>query len=178
MLDHWSERYDDAPLHPASQPPERVQDLARIATRLFCSQLTRSRQSCSLAVGSMLDAECSASFDEVRFVMPPLGSIRLRPARWITFASLLWRMGYVRRMELHCAVKLRAEVGADLLVAAAREASGPVVLFGHGTMNRFLRTALRDRGWHPATTSFNVHGYWGWSRHVAGADISHLIDRP
>lgn len=83
-------------------------------------------------------------------------------------AGIFWRFGYSRGVESRSAVKSRAEAGADLLVTAALKEEAPVVLFGHGTINRFLMGALQSRGWSRAASCANSGGYWGWSHYVAG----------
>ena len=101
--------------------------------------------------------------------MPPLRSVRVPPARWVTMAGLFWRCGYSRGVESRSAVRSRAEAGVDLLVTAAQGEEAPIVLFGHGAINRFLKRALQRRGWFRAASCANAGGYWGWSRHSLGS---------
>jgi len=100
--------------------------------------------------------------------MPPLRSLRISPARWVTMSGVFWRFGYSRGVESRAAVRSRAQAGVNLLVEAARGEQAPVVLFGHGAINRFLMGALQSRGWVRAASCANARGYWGWSHFVAG----------
>lgn len=167
-FEQWTRSYDMAPLQDTSQPPEDVRHFAARASRLFCSTLARSRQSCSLAAGEERQAESSPLFNEVKLVMPPLRNVRIPPARWVTMSGIFWRFGYSRGVETRSAVRSRAEAGVNLLVTAAQREQAPVVLFGHGAINRFLMGALQSRGWIRAASCANAGGYWGWSHFVAG----------
>jgi broad specificity phosphatase PhoE len=164
-FEQWTRGYDVAPLQDTSQPPAEVRRFATEASRLFCSTLARSLQSCSLAAGEERRAESSPLFNEVRLVMPPLRKLRFPPARWVSMAGIFWRCGYSRGVESRSAVRSRAEAGVDLLVTAALEEKAPIVLFGHGAINRFLKRALLRRGWGLAASCANAGDYWGWSKH-------------
>jgi broad specificity phosphatase PhoE len=163
----WTNRYDAARLVSASPVPAEVVNIATNASRIFCSSLSRSRASCDMASGVAGQVECSSLFDEVRLVMPPLAFVRFSPARWVTLSGIMWRLGYCRGVENRNAVRARAGAAVDLLIAAAQEDLAPVVLFGHGAMNRFLRKALQVRGWQTTEASAGEGDYLGWSRHEA-----------
>jgi broad specificity phosphatase PhoE len=166
MFEQWTRSYDLAPLQDTSQPPAEVRHFAAEASRLFCSTLARSLESCSLAAGEARSAESSPLFNEVKLVMPPLRSLRISPSRWVTMAGIFWRFGYSRGVESRSAVRSRAEAGAELLVTAALREQAPVVLFGHGAINRFLMAALQRQGWVRAASCANSRGYWGWTHYV------------
>jgi broad specificity phosphatase PhoE len=168
LFERWTHQYDAAPLQDTSLPPAEVQHFAAGASRIFCSTLSRSHQSCLRAVGDQRRAEQSSLFNEIRLVMPPLRAIRTRPARWVTIAGVFWRLGYSQGVESRSAVRSRAEAGVDLLVKAAQEEESPIMLFGHGAMNGFLKSTLLRRGWLHAASCANPGGYWGWSHYSRG----------
>lgn len=162
----WTRAYDKASLLADSVPSDDIRSLTKNAAKLFCSDLFRSSQSCLLSANAEPDAECSSLFNEVRLVIPPLGAFRFRPGHWVSLAGLFWRLGYARGVETRSAVRARAKAAVDVLISTALQNGAPVVLFGHGAMNKFLRRELASRGWTQAASSREGH-YWGWTRHVA-----------
>lgn len=54
--------------------------------------------------------------------------------------------------------KKRAAQAAGILIKRARETNGPVLLMGHGVMNRLIAKELMSQGWE--VHSRPGQGYW------------------
>jgi broad specificity phosphatase PhoE len=84
---------------------------------------------------------------------------KLPPHVWAAFFRLLWLLGYARGADTVQATRTRAKAAAGQLIAAAR--TGPVVLVGHGIMNRLIAKELLGSGWVAATRHAST--YWSTS---------------
>lgn len=98
---------------------------------------------------------------------------RLPPALWAGFFRLLWLCGYARGADSIDATRMRAREAADRLVSMA--ADGPVLLVGHGIMNRLIARELVERGW--SAPEKHNNGHWGASEYVLKADASSRLHR-
>ncbi|MED5614071.1 histidine phosphatase family protein [Janthinobacterium sp. P210005] len=64
---------------------------------------------------------------------------------WAAIFRLLWLFGYARGSDSLQITRRRARAAAERLVALA--ARGPVLLVGHGIMNRLIGKELQALGW-------------------------------
>ena len=64
---------------------------------------------------------------------------------WAAIFRLLWLFGYARGSDSLQTTRRRARAAAERLVALA--ARGPVLLVGHGIMNRLIGKELQALGW-------------------------------
>ncbi|PHV26867.1 histidine phosphatase family protein [Janthinobacterium sp. BJB426] len=64
---------------------------------------------------------------------------------WAVIFRLLWLFGYARGADSLAITRRRARAAAERLVALA--ANGPVLLVGHGIMNRLIGKELQALGW-------------------------------
>ena len=69
----------------------------------------------------------------------------LPPEAWAVIFRLLWLFGYARGSDSLTITRQRAKAAAERLVALA--AKGPVLLVGHGIMNRLIGKELQALGW-------------------------------
>ena len=69
----------------------------------------------------------------------------LPPEAWAVIFRLLWLFGYARGADSLTITRQRARAAAERLVALA--AKGPVLLVGHGIMNRLIGKELQALGW-------------------------------
>ena len=69
----------------------------------------------------------------------------LPPEAWAVIFRLLWLCGYARGSDSLTLTRQRAKAAAERLVALA--AKGPVLLVGHGIMNRLIGKELQTLGW-------------------------------
>ena len=71
---------------------------------------------------------------------------------------IMWFCGISRNVEPLGIAKQRAVQAADILVTSVKEANGPVLLMGHGVMNRLIAKELVSMGWKEYRRLGN--GYW------------------
>ena len=83
----------------------------------------------------------------------------LPPRLWAAVFRLLWLLGYARGSDSVRAAQSRARAATRRLVAMAQE--GPVLLIGHGIMNRLIAKELLALGW--AQRGKHASGYWSTS---------------
>jgi broad specificity phosphatase PhoE len=69
----------------------------------------------------------------------------LPPEAWAVIFRILWLFGYARGADSLTITRRRARAAAERLVALA--AKGPVLLVGHGIMNRLIGKELQALGW-------------------------------
>lgn len=70
----------------------------------------------------------------------------------------MWLCGLSRNAERPAAAKQRAVQAANILVTFAKVTNGPVLLMGHGVMNRLIARELMSLGWKERRRQGN--GYW------------------
>jgi broad specificity phosphatase PhoE len=81
---------------------------------------------------------------------------------------IAWLLGYARGAATFAAETLRARQAANCLVAAA--AQGPVLLVGHGIMNRLIARELRHADWTSANRQRS--GYWSAVRYTSPGSVT------
>lgn len=157
-LERWIERYNRAEVASDGVPDECWQQVGSAA---FIVASTATRALSSLHVlgytASMTDAifrEAELPFARWRF---PL----LAPSLWAAYFRILWFFGYSRNAESIQAARVRARAAAHELIAFAER--GPVLLMGHGIMNRLIAQELAALGWSAPAKPSSDH--WGISVH-------------
>lgn len=88
---------------------------------------------------------------------------RLPPEAWAAIFRILWFFGYSRGADSLAQTQSRARAAALKLVALA--ADGPVLLVGHGIMNRLIGKELQAMGW--AARSRQRSQHWSMGGYVA-----------
>lgn len=156
----WLVQYNSAPLLPGSLPSPRLRSLMAVASRVFCSELRRSQESCRVS-GCALAPVVDPVFNEVELYIPPIPWVRFKPMRWVRIKLWLWNwLQRVGRKNAHD-LQNRAVRAARILVSSAQESGGLSVLFGHGAQNRSISKVLVTQGW-KCTDSDNPAANWGW----------------
>ena len=152
----WIAQYDQAEVHTAAIPADSVR-AAGAAAIVFTSTLPRA-QSSARALGHTAP-HVDALFCEAPLPFPLWRFPRLPPVLWAALFRLAWLCGYARGADTLALVNMRARAASAQLIACA--ADGPVLLIGHGVMNRLIARALRAAGW----TAISGHRseYWGTS---------------
>jgi broad specificity phosphatase PhoE len=150
----WIAAYDQSSVA-ADTVPTGSLAAARGATVVMTSTLARA-QSSAHALGHATP-EVDALFCEARLPFPLMRTPSLPPQAWAAMLRLCWLCGYARGADSVAAVRTRAQAAAALLVA--RAADGPVLLVGHGVMNRFIARELTAAGWRAETAHGSRH--WG-----------------
>lgn len=149
----WIAAYDRAEV-PADSAPAAARAVAASANCVVSSTLERARSS-ALALGVAANANavfCETTLPHAQWALP-----RLPAGLWAGVFRLLWLAGYASHGESLGQSRERAAVGAQRLIELALQ--GPVLLVGHGIMNRLIARELRAAGWRQAGA--HPGGYWG-----------------
>lgn len=141
----------------SDKPSERAQILAYRALTFLSSPLPR-------ALSSLKTLGCEPGlidevFREAELPAFHIPGLRLSPFYWAALFRVLWLCGMSGEVECVRMAKSRAVKAAELLVTAAKGSDGPVLLMGHGIMNRFIAKELIAAGWKEQTRPGK--GYWG-----------------
>jgi hypothetical protein len=153
---HWIKRYDLADVEPTA--PMASQRLADSATFVASSTLRRALSSVR-ALGRT-PSSADAVYAEAALPFAPWRGPRLPVGVWVVLFRLLWFMGYAQHADAFQTTKARAKIAA--LRLASHAVSGPVLLVGHGIMNRLIGRELIALGWTP-TRPQSKGSYWSAS---------------
>lgn len=82
--------------------------------------------------------------------------LRLPAGIWSVFFRILWFLGYSHGVESRAVARVRAGMASQKLIALAQ--SGPVLLIGHGVMNRLIAKELKAQRWEGPAKLKN--SYW------------------
>ncbi len=141
-MQHWIEQYDLAGIVDGQVPVE-CQALASHAKTIVSSTAPRALASVR-ALGlqpSLVDKVfCEAQLPHGKWARP-----RLSPFTWAFIFRLSWLAGYAGKVESARDAGRRADMAAQQLQSLA--ADGPVLLLGHGFMNRMIAKRLKSAGW-------------------------------
>lgn len=137
-------------------PPASARLLASGALQVISSPLPRTLSSLR-TLGREPDL-IDDVFREADLPLFPFPALRLSPLHWATLFRLLWLCGISRNTESFGMAKKRAAQAAGILIKRARETNGPVLLMGHGVMNRIIAKELMSQGW--KVHSRPGQGYW------------------
>ncbi|MDJ0023269.1 histidine phosphatase family protein [Pantoea eucrina] len=137
-------------------PPESSESLAFSASQILSSPLPRALSSLKA-----LDLEpdvIDEVFREADLPVFPMPGFRLSPTVWAVFFRVMWLCGISRDVERVGTAKKRAIQAAGILAAFAKRSDGPVLLMGHGVMNRLIARELRSLGFKEYRCQGS--GYW------------------
>lgn len=152
----WIDSYDLSSVS-SDRPPEMAQIQAYRALAFLSSPLPR-------ALSSLKTLGCEPGvidnvFREAELPVFRIPGLRLSPFYWAALFRILWLCGLSGEAECVNSVKKRAVKAAEILVTAAKGSDGPVLLMGHGIINRFIAKELIASGWKEQTRPGK--GYWG-----------------
>lgn len=149
----WIEQYELSEI--VNQPvPEASMELAATAKVIVSSSAPRALASVR-ALGlepTLVDGiYCEAQLPHARWKR-----LRLSPFTWAFIFRFLWLCGFSGGGESAREARVRASTAAQRLHSLASE--GPVLLLGHGFMNRMIAKQLESAGWICQKSSGNR--YW------------------
>lgn len=141
----------------SDRPPERAQIQAYRALTFLSSPLPR-------ALSSLKTLGCEPGvidevFREAELLVFRIPGLRLSPFYWAALFRVLWLCGLSGEAECVSVAKKRAVKAAEILVNVAKDSDGPVLLMGHGMINRLIAKELIASGWKEQTSPGT--GYWG-----------------
>ncbi|WP_339533046.1 histidine phosphatase family protein [Pseudomonas mucidolens] len=152
-MKHWIEHYNLSGI--VNEPaPEASVRLAATAQTIVSSSAPRALTSVR-ALGlepALVDAIfCEAQLPHGRWTLP-----RLSPFAWAFILRISWLCGFSGAVESARQAKVRAGEAAQQLQDLA--GAGPVLLLGHGFMNRMIAKQLEAAGW--TRQKRNGNRYW------------------
>lgn len=149
----WIEQYERSEI--VNQPvPEARRELAATAKVIVSSSAPRALASVgALGLEPTLVDEiyCEAQLPHARWKR-----LRLSPFTWAFIFRFVWLCGFSGGGESAREARVRARTAAQRLHSLAGE--GPVLLLGHGFMNRMIAKQLESAGWICQKSSSNR--YW------------------
>ena len=151
----WIDSYDTVEVM-TDLIPRRCFEAARSAKVIATSTLKRATSSAA-ALGETAPM-ADPVFSEAELPHTLWTAPRLPPTVWAAFFRLLWLCGYSRGVVSLKNTRLRAHAAAQRLAGAATE--GPVLLIGHGMMNRYIGRELKTLGW-TLSGADHPNRYWG-----------------
>ncbi|XHA18829.1 histidine phosphatase family protein [Citrobacter farmeri] len=140
----------------SDMPPQFSKTLASRALHIISSPLPRARSSLT-ALGREPDL-IDEVFREADLPVFHIPAFRLPPIFWASVFRIMWFCGISRNVESLGIAKQRAVQAADILVTSVKVVNGPVLLMGHGVMNRLIAKELISMGWKEYRREGN--GYW------------------
>lgn len=138
----WIDGYDAAVVERSEVPPD-AQAIASAAHVIVSSTLARAISSAH-ALGREPDL-VEAMFCEAQLPHALWRLVKLPPSLWAVGFRLAWRCGYGNGVATYRDSRRRAALAAQRLIDLS--AHGPVLLVGHGIMNRMIGAELKARGW-------------------------------
>lgn len=155
QMPDWIASYDLADTG-SDLPPGPGSMLAGKARVIISSDLPR-------AVSSLRALGCEPMFThsvfrEAELPVYHIPAVRLSAFCWAAIFRLVWLCGIAGKVESLSMAKKRARQSAEILINLASEDNGPVLLMGHGIMNRLIARELMRCGWRKQRR--HGKGYW------------------
>ncbi|MFS6933758.1 histidine phosphatase family protein [Klebsiella oxytoca] len=151
----WITKYDLSDTG-SDIPPESSKLIASRASRFLSSPMPRAVS--SLRTLGLEPQFIDGIFSEAELPLFRIPVFRLPPLYWTVFFRIMWIVGISRKTECLRDAKQRAAQATNILVHFAKESDGPVLLMGHGIMNRLIARELKSLGW--TEHSPPGKGYW------------------
>lgn len=153
-MKHWIDHYNRSEIEIASIPAGCM--AAAASANLIATSNAMRATSTVRALGHVAAME-DVVFAEAELPHALWRGPRLPPNAWAVFFRVLWMFGYSRGADSVAATRHRARAAAQRLMSAAED--GPVLLVGHGIMNRVIGKELLASGW--IASAKPDSRYWG-----------------
>ena len=153
------DQYELSDLATDQSPPVDALDIARQCKIVFNSDLPRSISSVRL-LGVSTDAITNAQFRESALPWLSWSWPKLGLFTWCILFRIAWLFGFSKNGEDIGNAKTRALACAGILQKQANSGQ-PVLLLGHGIMNRLIAKQLKKSGWKQIET--NGERYWSFT---------------
>ena len=142
QMGEWIDLYNQSVIKDNDIPAECP--LAALAASTIVASTAPRACSTARALGDLPFTQ-EAIFTEAELPFALWKAPWLPPEAWAVIFRLLWLCGYARGSDSLTLTRQRAKAAAERLVALA--AKGPVLLVGHGIMNRLIGKELQALGW-------------------------------
>ena len=136
-MEQWIERYNNSEVE-SYGVPEASKQLAGSAVSIVTSNLPRALSSVKILGRS--PSVIDSIFCEAQLPFAHLPFPHLSPFTWAAIFRVLWLFGYSNGSESHHDAQARAKKAAHKLINLTGK--GPVLLMGHGVMNRLIGKQL------------------------------------
>ncbi|PSS58699.1 histidine phosphatase family protein [Pseudomonas sp. BBP2017] len=152
-MKRWIEHYDLSEIksHPAPKVSVALAASAKVIVSSTAPRALTSVRALGLQPVVVDEVFCEAQLPHGRWTLP-----RLSPFTWAFILRILWFCGFSGKVESACEARMRASTAAQRLQSLADE--GPVLLLGHGIMNRMIANQLEAAGW--MRQQRNGNSYW------------------
>ena len=157
QMGQWIERYNQSLIKEGDVPAECP--AAALSASTIVASTTPRACSSARALGDLPFMQ-EAIFTEAELPFALWSAPWLPPGAWAVIFRMLWLFGYARGADSLTISRRRARAAAERLIALAAE--GPVLLVGHGIMNRLIGKELQALGW----LARNKQGSRYWSMGV------------
>ncbi|WP_277346712.1 histidine phosphatase family protein [Janthinobacterium lividum] len=142
QMGKWIDLYNQSLIKEGGIPAECP--VAALAASTIVASTAPRACSTARALGD-LPFKQEAIFTEAELPFALWKAPCLPPQAWAAIFRILWLCGYARGSDSLTLTRQRARAAAERLVALA--AKGPVLLVGHGIMNRLIGKELQALGW-------------------------------
>ncbi len=142
---HWIDEYNRSGVSKRHLPSSQLIQLAQRCDTVVCSDLLRSRESAELlGVGDRFTED--TLFREADLPTPSRYFPHLPPSLWAIVLRLAWLAGFGSQVESRQQFQQRVIQVTRRLTQLA-QATGAVLLVGHGILNGFIAGELLRDGW-------------------------------
>jgi len=155
----WIKAYNNSGINLSKTPGEKLSKVVTDCNTIVCSDHRRSIQSAEyLALNKNI--QINPLFREAGLPFANWKGPKFSPRIWSITFRLLWFLGYKSHSESYSQAVERS-VNACKMLQQLAAWSAPVLLIGHGFMNRFIARQLRFSGWSgPKNPGRN---YWSYA---------------
>lgn len=152
-MKQWIEHYNVSEItnHPAPDVSIQLAATAHVIVSSTAPRALTSVRALGLQPAVVDEIFCEAQLPHGRWTLP-----RLSPFTWAFILRISWLCGFSGTVESARQARLRASKAVEQLQDLS--SAGPVLLLGHGFMNRMIARQLEAAGWTRQKHSGNR--YW------------------
>ena len=137
---------------------DEIEGLLNKTDILICSNLKRSIQ--SVEIFNKIPFERNDIFNEAELPSANWNLLKLNPKVWLIFFRILWFFGYSQNCESYKEAKIRAKKATKRLIELSKQ-NKPVILIGHGIINKLIRKELMLQKWNEIKKAKNKNWDYG-----------------
>ena len=154
----WIIEYNNSDIKSDFSLKAEINDLLNKTDILICSNLKRSIQ--SVEIFNKTPFEINNVFYEAELPYLNWYLLKLNPKVWLIFFRILWLFGYSKNCESYKKAKIRAKKATKRLIELSKQ-NKPVILIGHGIINRLIRKELILQKWNETKKAKNKNWDYG-----------------
>ncbi|WOE68853.1 phosphoglycerate mutase family protein [Hydrogenimonas thermophila] len=154
----WIIDYNHSDIKSEFSSKNETKNLLNKTDILICSNLKRSIQSAKIF--NKTPFEINDVFNEAELPYSNWHLLKLNPKVWLIFFRILWLLGYSKNCESYKEAKIRAKKATKRLIELSKQ-NKPVILIGHGIINRLIRKELILQKWNETKKAKNKNWDYG-----------------